>query len=386
MMLLTKRINQLMVFFIFCTLLSGCGPSTEELVATPVAQTAAASTITPIPPSVTPTPSVTTVPTILPSSTPDTNVLFSDDFSEPSSRYDYDDDGGEIKQSEGGLSISITDLEWIYYANIPGYDYEDFAIEVDVFSAEGDPEDSYGINCRSTVSSEYTFEISYDGYYAIWLWEEEFGYTSLFDWSRSSAINTGLNNENHLTVICNNNQLILKVNGVLLANVTNDKISSGEVNLFASNDSFSNVKVIFDNLLITKPDDMLVSPEPIQSSETYACQSPSSINKNSSGQMIEVCGKVTNWGDVACPDCPRGGYSFLRLDDSFVIISYEWVFNDEWIGDCIRVSDEVEMLGNDPVFVFGKGEGYAGSDCTTGQDGIMTCDEGDYFVFYSGCK
>ena len=50
MMLLTKRINQLMVFFIFCTLLSGCGPSTEELVATPVAQTAAASTITPIRP------------------------------------------------------------------------------------------------------------------------------------------------------------------------------------------------------------------------------------------------------------------------------------------------------------------------------------------------
>jgi len=77
MMLLTKRINQLMVFFIFCTFFSGCGPSTEELVATAVAQTAAASTITPIPPSVTPTPSVTTVPTILPSSTPDTKIRLS---------------------------------------------------------------------------------------------------------------------------------------------------------------------------------------------------------------------------------------------------------------------------------------------------------------------
>jgi hypothetical protein len=374
-----------MVFLIFCTLFSGCGPSTEELVATAVAQTAAASTNTPIPPSVTTTPSVTKAPTILPSSTPDTNVLFSDDFSEPSSRYDYADDGGEIKQSEGGLSISVTELEWIFFAYIPGYDYENVAIEVDVLSVEGDPEDSYGVVCRSTASSDYTFEISYDGYYAISLWEEDFGYTYLIDWSRSSAINTGLNNENHLTVICNNNQLILKVNGVLLANVTNDKLSSGAVDLFVSNNRFSNVKVIFDNLLFTKPDDMLDSSEPIQSSATSACQSPSSISAEDSGKLIEVCGEITYWGDVPCPNCALGGYSFLKLDRSFTIISYEWVFNDGWIGDCVRVSDTVEMLGNDPVFVYGKGEGYAGSDCTT-DDGIMTCSMGDYFGYYSGCK
>ena len=384
-MLLTRRINLLMVFLIFCILFSGCGPSTDELVTTAVAQTAADSTNTPIPPSVTHTPSVTPAPTIFPGTTPDTNVLFSDDFSELLSRYDYADDGGEIKQSEGGLSISITDSEWIYYANIPGYDYEDSAIDVDVFSAEGDPEDSYGINCRSTVSSEYTFEISYDGYYAIYLWEENSGYTNLIDWSRSSAINSGLNKENHINVICHENHLILKVNGVLLANVTNDKLSSGEINLFAGNDTFSNVKVVFDNLLITKPDDLLDTSEPIQSSATSACQSPSSISEEDSGKLIEVCGEITNWGDVPCPDCILGSYSYLTLDKSFTIISYEWVFNNDWKGDCIRVSDTIEMLGNDPVFIYGKGEGYAGSDCTT-DDGIMTCSMGDYFGYYSGCK
>ncbi len=386
MMLLAKRLNLLLVFLIFCILFSGCVPSTDELFATSVAQTAAASTNTPIPPLVTPTPLVTPAPTILPSLTPDTTVLFSDDFSDLSSRYDYADDGGEIKQSEGGLSISITDLEWIYFANIPGYDYEDFALEVDVYSAEGDPEDSYGIICRSSDSSEYIFEISYDGYYSIYLWEENSGYTSLFDWSRSSVINTGLNEENHIMVICHENHLILKVNGVLLANVTNDKLSSGEVNLFASNDSYSNVKVIFDNVLITNPDDLLDSSEPIQTSATSACQSPSSISAEDSGKLIEVCGEITNWGDVPCPNCALGSYSYLTLDRYFTIISYEWVFNNDWVGDCVRVSDTVEMLGNDPVFVYGKGEGYAGSDCATGSDGILTCSMGDYFGYYSECK
>lgn len=384
-MLFTQRIDLVVVFLIFCILLSGCGPSAEEIFNTAVAQTAAASTNTPIPPSNTPVPSVTKAPTILPSTTPDTNVLFSDDFSEPSSRYGYVDDGGEIKQSEGGLSISITDKEWMYSAYIPGYEYEDVAIEVDVYSAEGDPDDSYGITCRSTESSEYIFEIAYDGYHAISLWEEDIGYTSLYDRPQSSAINAGLNNENHLTVICNNNQLILKVNGVMLANVTNDKLSSGEVNLFASNDRLSNVKVVFDNLLITKADDMSAFSETQQSSENYACQSPSSISAEDSGKLIEVCGEVTNWGDVPCPNCALGGYSFLELDSSFLIISYEWVFNNDWIGDCVRVSDTVEMLGNDPVFVYGKGEGYAGSECTT-EDGILTCSMGDYFGYHSGCK
>jgi len=388
-MLSIKRIHLLMIFMILCFLISGCDAATEKLVASADAQTATASTNTPIPTSIKPVATHTEVPapTILPSSTPETTVLFSDDFSEPSSRYDYADDTGEIKQSEGGLSISITELDWISFANIPGYEYEDVAIEVDVFSADGDPEDAYGITCRSTESSEYMFEITYDGYYGLFLWEEGFGYTSLIDYSRSSAINTGLNKENHINVICRENQLILIVNGVLLANVTNEKLTSGEIYLYAANDSYSNVNVIFDNLLVAKPDVMFdYSAEPIPSSETYTCLSPSSISVDDSGKLKEVCGEITNWGDVPCPNCALGGYSYLTLDNSFTIISYEWVFNNDWVGDCIRISDTVEILGNDPVFVYGKGEGYAGSDCVTDNNGLLTCYQGDYFGYSNICE
>jgi len=88
---------------------------------------------------------------------------------------------------------------------------------------------------------------------------------------------------------------------------------------------------------------------------------------------------------VPCPACALGGYSFLKMDEEFLIISYDWVFNNEWIGDCLIMGDTVEILGTAPVFVFGKGEGYAGSDCTFNDDGYMSCGSGNYFMGYSEC-
>jgi hypothetical protein len=85
-------------------------------------------------------------------------------------------------------------------------------------------------------------------------------------------------------------------------------------------------------------------------------------------------------------NCPRGGYSFLKLDSQFLTISYDWVFNNKWIGDCLIMGDTVEILGIAPVFVFGKGEGYAGSECTFNDDGSMSCGGGSYFLMYDGCE
>jgi hypothetical protein len=104
------------------------------------------------------------------------------------------------------------------------------------------------------------------------------------------------------------------------------------------------------------------------------------------GELIEVCGKVTNFGTVACPECARGGYSFLKLDKEFLIVTYEWVFGEDWLEACLVAADTVEMLGAEPVFVFGLGEGYAGSECSYDDSGQMTCDAGDYFLPYFMCE
>jgi hypothetical protein len=127
------------------------------------------------------------------------------------------------------------------------------------------------------------------------------------------------------------------------------------------------------------------TPRPTNTPEPPPCKKPSEVTLDDVGQLIEVCGKVTNFGDAACPECPLGGYSFLKLDNEFLIISYEWLFSADWLEACMLVADTVEQLGNDPVFVFGLGEGYAGSECTYDEQGVMTCDVAEYFMGYWDC-
>ncbi|MCJ7718146.1 MAG: hypothetical protein MUO54_16725, partial [Anaerolineales bacterium] len=84
--------------------------------------------------------------------------------------------------------------------------------------------------------------------------------------------------------------------------------------------------------------------------------------------------------------CPLGFYSFIKLDSSFLIVSYDWRFSFAWLEECLLVSDKVEILGDDPVFVFGKGKGYSGAECYTDTLGELVCDGVVYFQEYLGSK
>ena len=116
------------------------------------------------------------------------------------------------------------------------------------------------------------------------------------------------------------------------------------------------------------------------------CRSPASITADDEGEFHDICGEVTNYGDIDCESCPLGFYSYIKLDGSFQIISYDWHFSFAWLDECLRVSDKVEMLGENPVFVFGKGKGYSGAECYTDNRGELVCDGVVYFQKYSGCK
>lgn len=123
-----------------------------------------------------------------------------------------------------------------------------------------------------------------------------------------------------------------------------------------------------------------------KTSTNVSCISASSISINQVGQKVDVCGKITDWGEVFCPECANGFYAYLTLDGKFNIISYDWTFGPEWVGDCVRVKDTVERLGKKPVFVFGAKEGFDGSACIRMPDGGLSCDQGDYFQSSSSCR
>jgi len=117
-----------------------------------------------------------------------------------------------------------------------------------------------------------------------------------------------------------------------------------------------------------------------------SCIPASSITSKRLGETIDVFGVVTNTGKEPCPNCANGYYSYVVLDNSFFIISYDWIFNSSMIGDCIRVKDIVEPFGANPAFVFGAKEGYDGSKCEYGEDGTLWCREGNYLQSCSGCR
>jgi uncharacterized repeat protein (TIGR02543 family) len=128
------------------------------------------------------------------------------------------------------------------------------------------------------------------------------------------------------------------------------------------------------------------TPKPTLTPTTPPCKKPADVTVGDVGKVIEVCGKVTNFGSVPCPECAWGGYGFLKLDKEFLIISYEWEFNEDWKDACILVGDTIELLGNKPVIVYTYGEGMPGADCEIDPDtGQLRCSSGDYFVPWSGC-
>ena len=112
----------------------------------------------------------------------------------------------------------------------------------------------------------------------------------------------------------------------------------------------------------------------------------SEVTKNIAGQTIEVCGKVTYYGEEKCPDCVNGYYAYLILDDNFYIISYDWTFNTGWVGSYFIAKDKVETMGSKPIFVYGGKEGWDGSNCEVMPNGSLSCDVGEYFKFVNNCN
>jgi hypothetical protein len=130
------------------------------------------------------------------------------------------------------------------------------------------------------------------------------------------------------------------------------------------------------------------TPIPTPTTRVYldGCRNPASITTAEEGNITEVCGKITNFGIYECATCPQGFYSFIKLDGAFQIVSYDWRFSFTWLGKCVRVSDVVEILGEDPIFVFNRSEGCTGTECITDVGGELVDDGGIYFQDYFKCK
>ena len=189
------------------------------------------------------------------------NILFQDDFSNPSSGWDqFSDSDGLTNYENGAYRIRIDKPDFTFWAN-PGLDGilpSDVRVEVDATKAGGPDFNDFGIICRYSgvggQASFYEFIISSDGFAGIVLVTESSqqvistdGELQPFDAIRQGSAT------NHIQAECFGNLLTLYVNGVVLTSVSDATLASGDVGLLASSYDDAGVDILFDNFIVTMP-------------------------------------------------------------------------------------------------------------------------------------
>jgi len=182
------------------------------------------------------------------------DVLFQDDFSDPSSGWDqYEGAEGITGYANGVYRILVNQSDSDYWAN-PGLSFTDVIVEVDAEKVAGPDDNDYGIICRYQDTSNFYFlVISSDGFYGIGKavnGSQEL--ISMANMDFSEEINAG-NATNKIKAECIGSQLAIYVNGQKLIEVEDTDYASGDVGLMAGTFSEAGTDIYFDNFVVRKP-------------------------------------------------------------------------------------------------------------------------------------
>lgn len=182
------------------------------------------------------------------------NVLFQDDFSDPSSGWDrVSVEDGITDYADGVYRIFVNTINTDVWAN-PELNFSDASIEVDATKVGGSDNNDFGVLCRyADADNFYFFIISSDGYYGIGkLLDGEQKLIGVDAMPPSEAIKQG-DASNHLRADCIGSKLSLYVNGEFLAQYEDSDLASGDVGLIAGTIDAPGTDIHFDNLQVLKP-------------------------------------------------------------------------------------------------------------------------------------
>jgi hypothetical protein len=182
------------------------------------------------------------------------NVLFQDDFSDPSSGWDrVNEEEGITDYMDGAYRIFVNTRNTDVWSN-PRLNFDDTQIEVDAKKVGGDDNNDFGVICRyKDTNNFYFFLISSDGYYGIGkILDGEQLLIGDEQMQPNEDINQG-NATNKLRADCVGNKLSIHVNGVLLAEHQDDSFTSGDVGLVAGSFNNPGTDIHFDNFIVRKP-------------------------------------------------------------------------------------------------------------------------------------
>jgi len=189
------------------------------------------------------------------------NALLTDDFNVQSTEFEtYTDENGTVETRDGAYVVrAISDL-WHWGKSTSEFDNIVADFDVTMISGPSNNNAGFGLVCRLTERDDtsvdgYMLAISGDGYYTIRSVTAS-NMSPLVDWTYSDAINQG-NTLNHVRATCNGSDLMLEVNGQLVAeaNTIAGGATSGALAFSAISfeDAEKIAEVNFDNLVVSQP-------------------------------------------------------------------------------------------------------------------------------------
>jgi len=181
-------------------------------------------------------------------------VLFQDNFSDPSSGWDQvNEPDGITDYVDGVYRIFVNTNNTDVWAN-PGLDFTDTVLEVNAVKMGGPDDNDFGIICRyQDLLNFYFFMISSDGYYGIAkVVDGEQTLVGMENMDFSETINQG-NAKNQLRADCIGQKLAFYVNGQKLIEVVDSQYSSGDVGLIAGTFDEPGTDIHFDDFVVRKP-------------------------------------------------------------------------------------------------------------------------------------
>ncbi|MHB1294575.1 MAG: zinc-ribbon domain-containing protein [Anaerolineae bacterium] len=176
-------------------------------------------------------------------------LLYSDDFSDSESGWDYwQAEESSIWYEGERYHVQVDKVDWMAWGN-PYQSFEDCVVEVEASYVDGPEDNDYGMILRYMDNDNfYRYEISTDGYYRFDLMQDN-AWTSLIEWTESSLINTG-DATNVMAAVCDGNTFTFYINGVEVDSYTDDNYPSGDVGLTAGTLEETGVHIAFDNIKV----------------------------------------------------------------------------------------------------------------------------------------
>jgi hypothetical protein len=181
-------------------------------------------------------------------------VLFQDDFSDPTSGWDRNNNLGGESDYEFGVYKFLIRQPNVYMWSRPGLQFNDVRIDVQASKISDADISLYGVICRYQDPGNFYFlSITSDGFYGISKFSQN---QETLVGMRTMESHKVINQQvatNHLTAECIGDRLRLAVNGIILADVQDGDFLTGDVGLIAGSMNLPNGEILFDNLTVLSP-------------------------------------------------------------------------------------------------------------------------------------